>query len=467
MAIVKLKPDEPINSPLTSPQTIAAPIKSNFNDLIPESRINSLLQYTEGKPWTVNYYGQILNENNTLNSFDPSIPNVLNPYYKVISLILQVQSDLSTTYDSSTSTTSINGTAITPYKLIPNVGDIFLANVDSGHDAIFLIKNVDRKTYRKETLYEITYSLYFYVSQQPIWLNNIESKVQQIYYFNKDNGYYNRDVLILPEVKEATDRLKSFLEESKDFYFNKFYNYNKGTLLIPGIEKTLYDHKLIEFILKTNNITDHECISKLYINNYYNDLFMKQPCLYNTLITKQIKDLSIVNKQYSFIGTEYFYNNPKLAQLGIIGIDYCLYPINADISYSISHKPNYKYLTPLDNTVDPRTQLNTNINPTVVNDFIPDNITVDTISGTKNLLHLLFKNNYYLVTEDFYLYANDTTSPSANNISYIEFLIYKFIKRQAISSKDLVIAIQNYRSWSNLNQLYLLPVMWYMIKELI
>ena len=184
MAIVKLKPEVP-NIKQTLPEAVDKTQKSNFNDLTPYTKVVSLLKYVEGYPWQIHYYGQILNENNTLTTFDPSSPNLTQPYYEVKNLILQVSSPLSSSYDQETGITTISGSALTPYGLKPNVGDIFIANVDNSEDAIFTVVSVERKTHRKTTIYEISYNLLGYVSQEQSLITTLQEKVQETYYFNK------------------------------------------------------------------------------------------------------------------------------------------------------------------------------------------------------------------------------------------------------------------------------------------
>ena len=124
MAIVKLSPDAHPPIQRTVPGTIEAPAKSIFTALVPEAKITSLLKHLEGYPWTVNFYGQLLNKNNTLENFDPTTPNLTAPYYKISNLILQVSSPLSSSYDQASGITSITGSAVTPYSIPPNVGDV-------------------------------------------------------------------------------------------------------------------------------------------------------------------------------------------------------------------------------------------------------------------------------------------------------------------------------------------------------
>src|SRR5574344_1374122 len=126
MALVKLQPSSPLLGVAdTLPEALAKPNESTFTSLYPESKVGSLLKYVEGYPWTVHYYGQILNRSNTLNHVDPGITALSQPYYEINDAILQVSSPLSTSYDQNTGVTTVNGSALVPFKMTPNVGDFF------------------------------------------------------------------------------------------------------------------------------------------------------------------------------------------------------------------------------------------------------------------------------------------------------------------------------------------------------
>lgn len=452
MGIVKLQPDAQPSIQVTTPSTIEAPSKSTFTALVPESKITSLLKYVEGYPWTVDYYGQILNTNNTINHFDPSIPNLTQSYYKVNKLILQVSSPLSSSYDQSTGITSITGSAIAPYGITPNVGDVFIAQVDSGEDAIFLITNVARKTHRKDTLYDISYTLYSYTSAQPSFLTTLNERVNEVYYFNDDTNFSNRDILIKPSVQEAIDRLKLFLHESQEYYFYTFGQKQTGSILIPGIMYSIYDPLLLNFISKVvdyNKLVD----TPFYRYTYFSKQ-LDQPSIFDALINCSASYLTTINRTYNFVSSASLSNKARFGTVFFAGIDYILYPTNPDYRTDIGQTK----------TINDNEFINTIKNSKNYTGLTP--LTVKTSNNNRvfvlNVLPELFKDNYYVVTKTFYDYQTDKTLYS--NMSFIELLIHKFINKEAISKEDLVIAVEKYKQWSLLHQLYILPVMWLLAK---
>ena len=455
MGIVKLQPDSLPLSKTSLPEEITAPHDSIFTALVPESKVVSLLKYVEGYPWTTVYYGQILNTNNTIENFDPSTPNLTQPYYKVHGLILQVSSPLSSSYDQATGTTSITGTAITPYKITPNVGDVFIAEVDTGEDAVFIINTVTRKTHRKDTLYEISYSLYSYTSVLPEFTSTLEQRVTDSYYFNQDTDFFNRDVLIKPSIKEATDRLVQFQRESQVYYLNTFCQRSEGAILIPGTTELISDPHLVNFMSK---IVDYSLLNSTRFYRFtYFDKYVDQPSIYTALIERSSALLPNINKTYSFIPTTMLSNRARLGTIFHAGIEYMLYPTNPRTNTDIND-------TPIDETSDFISTIKT------ANNYKPYTKTISVTTNNDNIytpkiLHELFVDNYYVVSENFYKYLNDQSTYA--DISYMELLIYKFLTGKAIAKEDLAVTIQDYPNWPLLHQLYLLPVAWLLTKSVI
>ncbi len=442
MAIVRLQPDASPVQEVTTPSMIGSPVESIFTPLVPASRIVSLLKYVEGYPWTVDFYGQILNKDNSLESFDPTTPNLTQPYYKVSKLILQVSSPLSSSYDSSTGVTTITGSAVTPYKITPSVGDVFVAQVDSGEDAIFHVTSVSRKTFRKDTLYEVSYTLYAYTSTQPDFIGQLSARVNDTYYFNQDTDYFNRDVLIKPSTKEAIDRLKIFLRESQSYYFSTFPQKRTGSIVLPGLDYTLHDPFLLGFIMK---IVDYSVLVDVpfYRHAVVAEEF-KRKSIYDLLLARCLSGISSISKQFKFISSASVPNRARLGTAFHAGVDYLLYPVSQDTPTNdffstVTNSDNYSTLSPL-------------VVETTNNNQI----------YTKNVLPELFLDDHYVVSPNFYAYVQD--HETYEDLSYIELLMYKFINKEAIPKEDLAVAVEKYHTWSPLHQLYILPVMWLLVK---
>jgi hypothetical protein len=144
---------------------------------------------------------------------------------------------------------------------------------------------------------------------------------------------------------------------------------------------------------------------------------------------------------------------PKLARLGMLfhaGMYYVLYPTEPKTDTAIS--PPNVFEGSLDLSTMKTSKNYTGNNPIVIQTTNNGNV------FDKVLLHELFADDYYIVTENFYKYLEDNSFYSS--ISYIELLIAKFVRKEAIAKEDLVVAVEGYSSFSLLHQMYILPVLW-------
>lgn len=454
MALVKLQPiSNAVNNTTTLPQALGRDNASTFTSLYPESKVGSLLKYVEGYPWTVHYYGQIVNTGDTLEHVDPGTPSFNQPYYEILGAILQVSSPLTNSYDEATAVTTINGSALVPFKVTPNVGDLFIAQVDSAEDAVFIINSVYRKTHRKDTLYEINYSLYQYTSSNPQLLTQFKERVQDSYHFNKDSQYYNRDFLISPVEHQDSLDLTELVRQSQAYYFDRFLKREVGTLLLPGVTDRMYDPYLLMFISKT---VGHEVFAPDGLFQYTQfERYVRQPVFWELLLTRNPAYAAGVNKEVGFTSSAQVRNRGRYGSVFHAGIDYMAGPVSPDTDADIDF---LKVRTP---------DLWNRGFLTARNSFVYDTYVQTANNQTevaKHLLHPLFEDDFYVVSEKFYRYIG--VHQNFSEVSYVEWLLCRFIERQAVSKKDVTVALQSYGSWSVMHQLYLLPALWLVAKGL-
>lgn len=453
MALVKLQPSSgAVNNQTTLPEVLGKDNESTFTSLYPESKVGSLLKYVEGYPWTVRYYGQIVNTVNTLEHLDPSTPALNQPYYEIVGAIIQVSSPLTNAYDEASAITSINGSALVPFKLTPNVGDLFVAQVDTGEDAIFIVNSVYRKTHRKDTLYEINYALYQYTSSNPGLLLQLQARVQETYHFNKDSQFYNRDALITPLEHQNTLDLKELVQQSQAYYFSRFLKKEVGSILLPGVDERIYDPYLLMFIMKT---VSHDAMSADGVSQYtLFERYTKQPVFWELLLTRNMSRAYSLNKHVGFARTGQIRNRSRFGTIYHAGVDFVGLPLTPntddDITFFDLSHPNL-WRSPVIN-VD-----NGFVHPALVKTANNGN------TADKALLHPLFVDDSYVVSQNFYNYVDNNQTFA--QISYIEWLLFRFIRRDAISKKDVVSALQSYGQWSVMHQLYLLPALWLLAKN--
>lgn len=438
MSIVKINPTQ-ASVRFTTPVTIKDNEKSNFTVLVPESSYRSLLQYVEGYPWSVNYYGQIISESNTLNHFDPTLPNLNQPYYLIKNLIINVSSPLSSNYDQATGITTVEGSSILPYGVIPNVGDLFTARVDREEDAVFIITNVIRKTHRKDTLYEVNYQLHFYKNTDPDFYDRLNASVTEKKYFNLKS--YTLDpthtnVYVTEQKKEAIQRLDEYIRDSKAYYFSRFIDQKHKTLLLPNEEYSFYDAKFIDFMKKTVDGLPH-----IALYHTSNDKLIQYPSILDAILQRSESIMHSCVRKYIFINTGYISLNYRLGSLRAIGIDYVIYPHPDENKVIINQYPSLQAYE--SEYRDPYTDANSKGYEKMV--------TIDSVSVSEMpQVHDLSLDSY-IVSEGFY---------DGLHASFIEHLIYKHIHKQPIAKEDVLEAMRDCYRWPVMQQFYFLPLIW-------
>ena len=130
-----------------------------------ESKAN-LLTHVEGSSWNVNYYSQVLNADNAPIGQQVDRNAIYQQYTFIEMFELKVTQPLTSSQDSTTKEMTLIGTANVYPHVIPNRGDMFIADVGDGRTAIFKVTSCERKSIFKDTCYSIDYILTNYTTKE-------------------------------------------------------------------------------------------------------------------------------------------------------------------------------------------------------------------------------------------------------------------------------------------------------------
>ncbi len=446
MPIAKLTPTAAGPQELDLPQIEPKSYEGVVNDLR-STPIDALLAYVEGAPWTATYYSQIVAKHNDLKDYDPNEPGLYQAYQKIEQLELRVVDDLKGNYDNSTGISQVQGSAYIPNAVIPNVGDVFVAEMDSGDRGVFRVTVVERRTYNRRSVFYIEYILYKNLSQEPQFIEGIEAKVARVFYFSKDRLIAGLAPLVIPSEYEALDRLDAKNTEIVQYYFKSFFNRAYHALVLPGQLDALYDPLLVEFLLKITN-TD-EALERRLISSFGEpeDAYLAQPTIWTALLAQDLGYLEVANRKMGWVSSRVFFSIPQASSLRYQKMDYILYPISPDVSLRSAENPQ------------PHEVIRYNLTPTKsapLHTLLYQQITLE--NATIPLLPIPFQNDDYVVNEGFY----DLTPQS-----YLERLMLRYLRREAIDAKSLLQLVQHYRHWNRLEQFYYLPVALFLMRRVL
>ena len=235
---------------------------------------SSLLKYVEGAPWDVDYYSQVHNHDTALYAQDPGQPALYQQYKKISHLQLRVDSALTSQQDQETKGFTVKGSSILPLSVIPNEGDMFVADVGDGREGVFQIDNSEKRSIFKDSVYFIEYTMLYYTDTEATRFADLENKVVQKLHYVKEFAQYGQNPLITTDSLQTLREIGYHYKRLKTQYFDWFFSKEYSTLVLPGQEQPVYDSyvvKAIRALYLTNDIYEYKMMRAL---NVEDDLYL-------------------------------------------------------------------------------------------------------------------------------------------------------------------------------------------------
>jgi len=409
--------------------------------------LHSLISYIEGSPWAVNYYSQILSKHNDLRELDLGQPTIYQQYQKIVNLEIRVSSPLTSNYDSETGITTTTGNGLLYPFIVPNISDYFVTDVADNALAIFRITNVERRTFNRDSVFSIDYDLVGYVSVLLENFNDLESKVNKTYHFNKDRLVEGLQPLLKDSDQQDVINFKAYYTDITKYYFKTFFNRKYMTLVVPGQEYAIYDAYLVNYLLKIVDTFDAPEIRSIRRIPVEIDPYFSQPQLWELLLNKDYDSLKTCNSKMGIVSKFVFNKNTHMFSAVFSNIDYIIYPLLPDTSIVLEKDPLPKVLS----LVSLRDlQTTDSVLDLIRNQYVTD-------VKTFQLFYSTIIDDYYVLSSDFY---NNT-----NNQSVLEILVKDYLRNKTLDSKMLLTFANIYKTLTRLDQYYYGPILLTLLKE--
>lgn len=407
------------------------------NDAI---NINSLLAYVDGSPWTIDYYSQVLGKHSELRDFDPGQSEIYQQYNLIKNLELRVQTALSGSYDSINQISKVTGNAFVPSCLEPRVGDIFIANIDTGDQAVLRVTTIERKTFNRQSVFYIEYEISNLLQTHPDWLDLISEKVQRTFFFHKDRLVDGLDPLVNETQHEDILTAKTFLNEIVQRYFDLFFNKQYSTLVLPGQDQPYYDAYVVKYLLKICGSQEAKQIRYMQNLSMQQDRYFEQSTVWDALLERDSYLLETCNRKMRFIDSRYFIRQPSVDSARYLRMSHLVYPYESDNTIRLDSEQDA--FIPMLETLKITTAHHGTINTTY------DQVT--TVNGVIPLLPEFLVDDYYVFSEAFYT--------QTGILSYLEALVKDYFEGNVISVDRLLVLVKDWARWTRLEQFYYTPV---------
>jgi hypothetical protein len=446
MAIVKLKPD--VNIP-TQPN-LPAIEPTNYRSIVNDDRqtpSSSLIAYIEGMPWTCQYYQQVISKHNDLREIDPGQLKIYQQYTKIHHLEIRVDGELSPSYDSTTGISTVTGSGLLYPFIIPNVSDYFTADAGDAQTGLYRVTNVERKTFNRQSAFNIDYDLVGYIDVVSDLFNSLEEKTIREYYFNKDRLIEGAQPLLKSEEHQEVISLLDAYRDIIRHYFATFFNRRYMTLVLPGQDAAIYDAFLVDYVLKIVDTFDAPEIRLIRHLSKEHDPYLSQPQFWSMMYERDYSNIIYCNKRMGVVSKTNFNGSAFLHGMAFTNIDYLVYPISVDDSATIASNTKAKPIA-LEDIIGTANYTGT------MGDMFRNRYTDN--HGTYVIADNMLVDDRYVLSDNFY--QNTQTQ------SLIEILTKDYLKKQHLDPKKLIAVVEKYRSWNRLEQFYYGPILITLIK---
>ena len=248
--------------------------------------VRTLLKYADGKKWSIIYYRQLLGVDSEPASYQPNQHTAYQQYEKIINYPIRVDSDLSTNQDNSTLQMTVTGSGTLFDGIVPNIGDVFIADSGNGRESLFTVNQFERRTILLDSCYFINYTLTGYIDNDH--RTELDNRVVRELYYNDDYVGSGRGPLLTENEINSYRRIMSILPDIAQYYYQEFIDKDTLLFLVPDSDKRIYDPYIANAIRNTMPLDDCIVANFPRLSTIDNDI-ERRPTIWNNLIsgTKQ------------------------------------------------------------------------------------------------------------------------------------------------------------------------------------
>jgi hypothetical protein len=450
MPIVEDTPQAP---PIEKPNTVKI-TKPQYKGIVVDTRYvpnTALLSHVEGMSYVVNYYSQVLDYDSALMGQSVNVGAEHQQYRLIKDFELKVTSGLSTTQDATTKSLTITGTANVYPFLIPNEGDMFLADMGDGREGVFRVTSSDRKSALKETIHVIDYVWVDYSTE--LRRGDLNQKTIQTLQFFKDYLNYGQNPLLEEEDVTILRALTSIYGSMMTRYFKAFMSNEYKTLLMPGQTESVYDSFLVNSVMSYFTTYDSPEIRYVRKLNVDDDDVLKCTTVWDALRARDMTLMKYAARRVGLMGTRTFTRNPRMEGIYHSGIRYVVYPKDPDLTIDYQLVPRLKIMEDTVITNGPSAVRS-------LSDLLSDKEFMGLAYPDAPPIHPITDDDYYIFSQAFYDNADVGQSK-------LELCVRDYLNLRAPNKQILLALAQTQHSWNAVESFYYTPILLILIKATI
>jgi hypothetical protein len=456
-------------APKPSPPQVAVPTYRGVTVDTKVVAVSDLLTHVQGSSWTVNYYSQVLNADNAPAGQGLGT-NPVNQQYRLIrGMEFKVNTPLTASQDPESKVMTYEGSATIYPFVIPNEGDMFLADIGDGREGIFQITATRRLSIQKQTCHEVDYTLKNYSTEQ--LRGDLDIKTIERFQYDRDFLNYGQNPLLFEEEYQIVQWLRRRIRDMLETYLKSFFSREYATLLVPGQPKPTYDHFLTQAVLSYFTTFDSHELRNIRIMNVEEDYALRATQVWDAITRR---DPLLMRQCFTQVGKVWHYEfdvDPMMEGIHHSGIKEVIYPLDPilTVDYNQVSPPKLVSGSPIVTAPVDMRSVGDFLNAKPIREQLPEAVggfsLVDNNGNPVEtfvpppLIKRAMENGYYVFSEQFY--KNNRT---AGQQSILELMVHDYLEGKALSFKRLKALCEDVPEWNALDRFYFVPVLLVLMK---
>lgn len=309
------------------PVTTVNIVEATYKDVAVDTKqtpISTLMTYVEGSYWTVDYYSQVIDTDSPLTAQQVTVSGAYQQYRRIRGLKIKVTTPLHQQQDAQTKMMESDGAGVVFAGLMPNEGDMFVADIGTGAPIVFRVTASNKKSYFKEAVYEIEYAL---VGGEQQYLDDLATKTVQDLAFRQDFLSHGQQPVISTEASVAIEEMQATIDRLADQYFQMFFDSEFSTLCVPAQAAPTYDPFMTQFLTEFFTREDSPWVQRIRVLNVSEDVACRQDNFWRALKERDATYLKTGFKKTGLAYAREFTRNPYPGN-GVYysGLGWLIYP---------------------------------------------------------------------------------------------------------------------------------------------
>lgn len=426
---------------ITRPEYKGATVDTRYTDH------KDLITHVSGSRWVVNYFAQMLGSGDELTHQQMAKDPVYQQYTQIQNLELKVTSPLSGSQRDTGNSFDMTGTATAYPPLIPNTGDVFLADIGDGREGVLSVTSSQRLSMLKESVFEIEYVLVSFATED--YRDDLAKKTVKQTHFIKDLIDHDHDPFVVEEdyqhLLEADKQERLLMNQ----YFATFFDKTIGTVAVPDQTHLTFDPFLVNGIKQFIDTDSHPLARS--IKQYSVELPGRDypKTFWDVLLGLSMSELPLCHEKLALVDAKCFGQIPQYEGVTYSRVEDVVFPVdrkNDDLSHGLFQSGQVA-------TRDIRHQFNT----TRLGSLDQLNRTSNSEVGSVPPIHPVTKDSYYVFSEAFYFHDHERQSE-------LEAITRQVMDGGPVDREATIRLSKDVHRWGSLERFYYTPILLVLLK---